>query len=340
MELTASANRAFIAFTKLTHVIAARCPAAGRADASQDADSKGDIYCAGSDVERGQKRKGRKGVKKGVSPRVSPHNRQSRREKNCASITTDEACDAMKMTKRVCMKRTIRMFALLLAGSNALAQGTLSFAVPNAQANAEGNSSTSDPFSSSSFRFQQVFDASQFGSTPFIINSIAFRIDGASTGPVGWSFGGSTIQFSTTTQTPESLSPVFADNIGSDVTTVRNGAIPIGGNFQPGASPQPFGSGITMTSPFLYNPAQGNLLLDITAGGGLTLFPGALDAQSVSGDSISRVYATSAGASAGVSDSLGLITRFNVTVVPEPSSWLLAGVGLVFAAILRLVRRQ
>ena len=232
------------------------------------------------------------------------------------------------------MKKVIQVILCFSFTCTALAQGTIQFAVPNAQANAEGNSSASDPFGSSSFRFQQVFSASQFGTTPFLINNIAFRIDGASTGPVGWSFGGSTIQFSTTTRTPDSLSPVFADNIGSDVTTVRNGAIPIGGSFQSGVSPQPFGSGIS-TAPFLYNPAQGNLLLDIRGRSGLTLFPGSLDGESTIGDSVSWVFANSELPASGTANSFGLITRFDVTVLPEPGTWMLGLLGLAMFVIFR-----
>lgn len=208
----------------------------------------------------------------------------------------------------------------------ALAQGTV--VVPNSLANVEGNSSTSDPFSSSSFRFQQVFSASQFGSAPFMINNLSFRIDGAPSGNVLYSFGGGTIQFSTTARNADSLSPVFADNIGSDVTTVRSGAFSFGGLFQSGANPQPFGQTIS-TAPFFYNPAVGNLLVDITAGGGLTLFPGALDAHSVAGDSISWVYANSESALSGVAETRGLVTRFTIVAVPEPTSWVLTLTGLI-----------
>jgi hypothetical protein len=233
------------------------------------------------------------------------------------------------------MKRTVQVISLFIATSSVLAQGTI--VGPNANANVEGNSSTRDPFTSSSFRFQQVFSASQFGLAPFMINSIAFRIDGASSGDVLYAFTGSTIQFSTTTRTPDNLSPVFADNIGSDMTTVRNGGIAFGGTYQPGANPQPFGQSSSVV-PFFYNPAQGNLLLDIYGAGGITLFPGALDAHLVSGDSVSRVFAASDLASSGVADSLGFVTRFGVTAVPEPSTWALLILG--FAMLLRRRRTR
>ena len=233
------------------------------------------------------------------------------------------------------MKKLIPMLLLWSSALAALAQGVV--VVPNGFGNVEGNSSTSDPFTSSSFRFQQVFSASQFGTTPFFINNIRFRMDGASSGDVLYSFGGGTVQFSTTTRTADNLSSVFADNIGSDVTTVRNGAFSFGGTFQPGASPQPFGQTISV-SPFLYNPAQGNLLLDIRGRSGLVLFPGALDAESTVGDSVSWVFASSELPTFGNVSTLGLITRFDVALVPEPSTWMITTMGL--SILLALKRRR
>jgi hypothetical protein len=95
--------------------------------------------------------------------------------------------------------------------------------VPNGLGNVEGNSSTSDPFTSSSFRLQQVFDASEFGfagGNTYRIDSIWFRIDASSAGNAEFSFTGSAIQLSTTAACADSLSPVFADNIGPNVTTI------------------------------------------------------------------------------------------------------------------------
>lgn len=239
------------------------------------------------------------------------------------------------------MKRTVQTILLLASACGALAQGTFQIVVPNAQANTEGNSSASDMMTASSFRMQMVFDASQFSalsSGPGVSNSlnqIFFRIDGASTFDVLSVFSGAAIRLSTTTRSPDSLSPVFADNIGGNLTTVYSGGVAFGGAYFAGSSPQPFGNSIILTSPFFYTPDQGNLLLDITAGSGQVLFPGALDAQSVVGDSISRVFASSAGAAVGVPDTLGLVARFNFTVIPEPASWLIAVTGLIVFILLK-----
>jgi hypothetical protein len=228
----------------------------------------------------------------------------------------------------------------LLAACGASAQLT-TVVVPNGLGNVEGSSSTSEPFTSSSFRLQMVFDASQFaglGGGPGISNSvygIAFRPDGASTFDVLYGFGGASVTLSTTLKGPDNLSPVFADNVGADAVTIYNGAISFGGGYIPGSNPQPFGQTIPATTPFYYDPARGNLLVDIRAGSGQVLFPGALDAQFVGSDGVSRVCANTAGATAGTPDTLGLVTRFNIAVIPEPATWLIGIVGLIVLTAFR-----
>lgn len=219
------------------------------------------------------------------------------------------------------MKRLIGFGAYLVWSWVAAAQGTF-VVVPNGLAGVEGNSSTSDPFSSSSFRLQQVFDSSQFaflGSSTCRIDAIYFRIDGAATENAVYSFGGSSIQLSTTTADPDSLSPIFSDNVGPDVVTVYSGGTAFGDHFNGSLSPQPFNRFSVSLTPFFYSPSQGNLLLDIAAAGGLTLFPGRLDAEDSASDGVSRVYALNGNLTSGTADSLGLVTRFDITIIPEPS---------------------
>src|SRR6185369_2359342 len=134
-------------------------------------------------------------------------------------------------------------------------------------------------------------------------------------------FGGGSVTASLTPVMPDGLSSVFANNVGANPVTIYSGAMGFGGTSQPG-SPQPFVQTIIATSPFWYVPSQGNLLLDMAGAGGQPFLPGALDAQFVTGDSVSRVFALNGNSLAGTPDSLGLITRIDFTVIPEPSSWL------------------
>jgi hypothetical protein len=81
---------------------------------------------------------------------------------------------------------------------------------------------------------------------------------------------------------------------------------------------------------FYYNPAAGNLLMDIRVGGGPAVSP--FDAMDIVGDPVSSVFAYDRTLpETGAPSSLGLITYFLVDPVPEPSSLALFGIG--FAAV-------
>lgn len=229
-------------------------------------------------------------------------------------------------------KRILPVFLFLVSTGAALAQGFLY--VPNGLGNVEGNSSTVDPFTSSSFRFQQVYASSQFPSGGFI-SRIAFRIDGGSTNNVQMGFDGSSLVLSTTARGVDSLSPVFAENRGADAVTVRTAGASFGGFPPAPGTTAAFDAIFTFQTPFFYNPAQGNLLVELAGSGGQAFFPGAMDAQFSSGDSVSWVVAQSTFASSGAPSSLGLATRFDIAAVPEPSTWALLVLGGTLALFFR-----
>jgi hypothetical protein len=228
---------------------------------------------------------------------------------------------------------------LLLSACGALAQ-RVEVVVPNNLANVEGNTSVNDFLSASSFRMQMVFDASQFPlpSDPGLTNvitGIGFRLDGGSTRDVVYFFGGASVTLSTTTRTTDNLSPIFAENVGPAAATIFVGSIGFGHTYQPRATPQLFNTMIGAPNLFTYSPSKGNLLVDIIAGSGFIQIPGTFDAQNAIGDSVSRVFADNAGATAGVADTLGLVTRFNIAIVPEPATWILGMAGFILLAAFR-----
>ena len=142
--------------------------------------------------------------------------------------------------------------------------------VPNSQATNDGNASGTSPTGGpTSVRENFVFDASQFGglSGPSFLTQFAWRPD---TIP---GFSGPrtvTLQIyaSTTTRSVAGLSATFAENIGADNTLVFSGTL----NWATGNLPGPgntrqFDVVFPFTTPFLYDPAAGNLLLDIRLSG-------------------------------------------------------------------------
>jgi phosphatidylinositol-3-phosphatase len=206
--------------------------------------------------------------------------------------------------------------------------------VPNNLSTTPGDTGNLFPlFSSKPIRYQQVFAKSQFSRFAAggeMINSIAFRAHAPGI-PFAASVPQLQVRLSTTTKNPDGLSSTFADNVGADDTQVFSGPLTVSINNS--ASPSAvntFDIVITFTTPFPYNPANGNLLIDIQNLQGGTEAPPLdqeIDATNSSGDPVSRVYnygdANAAGAgqsgSAPENDTVGLVTQFGTTTNAAPS---------------------
>jgi hypothetical protein len=175
-----------------------------------------------------------------------------------------------------------------------------------------------------SCRYQQVYDASEFGmlgAQGAYISWIGFRSDSTFGRGFAAHLPSVEILMGTTRQDPDGLSTTFLDNPAGDLTTVYS------------RGPLWFGAGgpgdlaaITLQTPFLYNPAEGNLLLEIRNYQPVPppydawVIAGVLDAWNLEGDSVSRVYAFDVNAETGIADTVGLTTYFVVGRVPEPST--------------------
>ena len=152
------------------------------------------------------------------------------------------------------------------------------------------------------------------------------------------------INLSTTTRQPDDLSPLFLSNLGADDTVVfARGSLSLSSAvIGPYQGPKDFDVLINLQNPFIYDPAKGNLLLDVRnfQGGNLGF---SLDAEATDGDGVSRVLTNGAipggvdspvGTTANTLSTLGLVTRFTVTpaaaVVPdEPSTFALLVMGML-----------
>ena len=191
-------------------------------------------------------------------------------------------------------------------------------------------------------RTQQVYAASFF-TTVQNITSLAFRstpgfLNGANYSNVGITL--STTSFGDETGTP--LSGTFADNIGADVQTVFQGAIsfaaPATGGFE---------YIVNFSTPFLYDPSKGNLLLDVllpngTVVDGSGFFLASYDNANTVNDGVYSVNSVFDGnAATGIANTAAAITQFTGTsvtaAIPEPATWamMLVGFGMIGGAARR-----
>ncbi|HEY9876599.1 MAG TPA: hypothetical protein V6D12_24445 [Candidatus Obscuribacterales bacterium] len=242
---------------------------------------------------------------------------------------------------------TLQKISVATAGAAFMALGTIGAAPavtvvsPNNVANVEGDAANSYPFnignpnvgSLTSQRYQQVYAATDFGalSQPQLITRISFRPDATLGSAFASTLPDIQINFSTTTKAPDQLSSTFSNNVGADDTVVYNrGSLTLASAFTGAAGgPKAFDINIDLTTPFLYNPTAGNLLLDVrNFGGGTTTF---FDAQSTIGDPVSRSYSVAAGVNSTTAngvDSVGLVTQFTLTPTAVPFEFS-PGMGLL-----------
>jgi len=137
--------------------------------------------------------------------------------------------------------------------------------VPNALATNDGNSFEMPPSGPASVRQQNIYAASQFGalSGPSFLTKFAFRPDTTPgpSGPRSWTVR---VYASTTSRSVALLSTIFAENLGTNNTLVLDGTVNLTtGNLPGPGNTRQFDYVFTLTTPFLYDPAAGNLLLDI-----------------------------------------------------------------------------
>jgi PEP-CTERM motif-containing protein len=184
---------------------------------------------------------------------------------------------------------------------------------------------------------QQVYAATAF-SGPITITQIAFKSGTSGPTPAGLLSTTFTLSLGTTTATPSSLDTNYALNRGPDFTSVFAGTVN-----DAAVNSGTFDFIINLSSPFNYNPANGNLLLDVNTlsvliDGSTTKLVGFLAGAS---SDTGWVYDFFNGPNPPISSpNFGLLTQFTgsaaTAAVPEPSTITLLLMGLAFRARHRL----
>ena len=152
---------------------------------------------------------------------------------------------------------------LVLLASSVVAQTTL--ALPTSHVATEGSTFTNVPFGRSTpTRVQYVYDTMLF-SGPVAITEVQFRLDGGVTAPN--KVVDCEMSMSTLPSALVALSTDFAQNRGADEATVLSRQLLTLPSQSTGAMPNGYLAPITLTTPFVYDPAQGGLVLEIVVHG-------------------------------------------------------------------------
>lgn len=154
------------------------------------------------------------------------------------------------------MKRNLTIVATLAA---ALAAGA-SLALGQVYPNRPHGGWNGIPFWTEPCSYQQVFAAAQFGSEPILVRSLSFAPDSFYHGE-DYIITGLVVRLGYTDKAPGGLSSNLPSNVRGSLTEVLNapsfhGIVDAGG-------PDHFSMTLQFTSPFCYEPANGNLLVQI-----------------------------------------------------------------------------
>lgn len=170
--------------------------------------------------------------------------------------------------------------------------------------------------------YQQVFAASDFSSVTIggvvAIDDLEFYADDEGGVP---NTGVIKVTLSTTSKSVNGLSTNLSQNFSATKTVVYDAKLSAVDN---GVLT------VALLTPFSYDPADGNLLIDIDEKAPYTGGPG-FEFNGASDGDFSRAYS---GMTIPVSNNSGLVTGFTVVSVPEPSTWammVLGFAGLGFA---------
>jgi hypothetical protein len=239
---------------------------------------------------------------------------------------------------------TLAVFSFLIAALAASAPAdTVVF--PASAASTDGGASSVAPFDLgqaapglyNGSHYQQLYGQNYFPTGTTAITAIAFRPDLLQGQAFSTTISDITIKLSTTSVTPDTMSSTFADNFGTNTVTVVNGSLALSSANT--GNPRDFDVVINLATPYLYDPSQGNLLLDIVNNTNATTSIMDFGFAAFNSNVMSRAYSFDAGdtTAASVDPDRGLVTQFTVTTsaVPLPSAAASGLLLLPFAFLLR-----
>lgn len=258
----------------------------------------------------------------------------------------------------------VALAVMTAIGVAAPASAALLTVVPPGFENMGGNAQGPAPLrfpGAGGSRVQQVYESqlfSGFGNSAQSITRIDFRAFPGSAPSFLFSntvtVSDIQIRLSTTAGGDEGanqLSANFAANVGANVVTVYTGPLTLTTAANGNTPVSPFDYTIQLQTPFIYNPGQGNLLLDFLIPTIATVTPGSgfgfltFDTVNTVGDGVFSVVDINNGAATtGTLSTAGVIARFTSDPVGAPPTGVPAPAGLGFlalgAATLAMVRAR
>ncbi|MBL8753497.1 MAG: PKD domain-containing protein [Planctomycetes bacterium] len=193
------------------------------------------------------------------------------------------------------MQRLASTLAVVALASVASAQ--LSLVVPNGLAATEGNSSTAYPWQRTTavIHVQYCYDSTHFtnqGITyPIIVNNLKWRANSSTTATTGGTYSNVTIDMSTSPLDQALQTTTFANNHGANLATVYAGSVVVAPTASvPAGTPNSYYVDLPI-APFLYDPTQGDLVVDMRfpAGSWVGGTAAIVDCQTT-GSLVSRMY--------------------------------------------------
>ena len=180
--------------------------------------------------------------------------------------------------------------------------------------------------------YQQIYSSQEFTSSPILITQVAFSTSSSISDATSASLA-LDVHLGVAATSAANPSATFSMNRGANYQDVFSRTL----TFTPALN-NTFDMGISLSSPFFYNPSMGDLLLDIQITQAPRITGSALYFGGDSSDTDNRIFSASPSTTGRV-DFNTLATQFTfspqATTTPEPSSLFLLITGISAMAFVR-----